>query len=80
MEKGTSTSGSVDLKMWQTLTSGVADLNKWSGTDKLRLLKVRLNSKAYVAYGRLPHVTKQSYSTTREVLYSRFEPEFKHEL
>ena len=33
-----------------------------------------------MAYGRLPHVTKQSYSTAREALYSHFEPEFKHEL
>jgi len=48
--------------------------------DKLRWLKDRLSNKAYVAYGQLPHVIKQSYSTTKEALYSRFEPEFNRDL
>ena len=72
--------GEGDFDEWISRFEDVADLNKWSDTDKLRWLKVRLNSKAYVAYGRLPHVTKQSYLTAREALYSCFEPEFKREL
>jgi len=58
----------------------VADINRWSDADKLRWLKFSLSNEAYVAYGRLPHVIKQSYSAAKEALYNRFEPEFKHEL
>jgi len=72
--------GEGDFDEWINRFEDVADINRWSDADKLRWLKVRLSNKAYVAYGRLPHVIKQSYSAAKEALYNRFEPEFKLEL
>jgi len=72
--------GEGDFDEWIDRFEDVADINRWSDADKLRWLKVRLSNKAYVAYGRLPHVIKQSYSTTKEALYSHFESEFNRDL
>ena len=69
--------GEKDFDEWISHFEDVADLNGLSDGDKLCWLKVRLVSKAHVAFNRLAHETQQSYATAREALHNRFEPDSK---
>ena len=62
---------------WVSHFESVTAVNKWSDGEKLLWLRVRLIGKAHVAFDQLMPEVQQSYTTAKQALQERFEPESK---
>ena len=73
--------GTTSWNEWIEHFERVAVVNEWtSNVTKLKWLKVRLIGKAATSMKRLSEETLESYSSLKEALKKRFEPESKREL
>ena len=70
-------SGEGSFEQWMYHFENVAVVNKWSETDKLQWLKVRLTGRAQAALQRFPQ--ESNYKEVKENLLERFEPSSKKE-
>ena len=72
--------GDEDFDNWLYLFESVSAINRWSDSEKVLWLNVKLVGKAHMAYQRLSNETCKSYKNTTIALRNRFEPVCKKEL
>lgn len=67
--------GESSWEDWNFHFENVADVNEWNDEQKLKWLRVRLTGRAQTAFQRLPADAKASYTTAKDALKERFEPQ-----
>jgi len=72
--------GAEDFDDWLYRFESVSAINRWSDSEKVLWLSVRLSGKAHMAYQRISHETHESYKNIIIALRNRFEPVSKKEL
>ena len=67
--------GESSWEDWSFHFENVADVNEWNDEQKLKWLRVRLTGRAQTAFQPLPTDAKASYTTARDALKERFDPQ-----
>eukprot|EP00731_Ephydatia_muelleri_P003644 Em0001g3644a len=65
---------------WVDHFENVATVNRATGEEKLKWLKVRLTGKAQTAFKKLPQDVKENYGECMKSLQRRFDPDSKRQL
>ena len=73
-------SGNGDFDNWLYRFESVSIINRWSDSEKVLWLSVRLSGKAHMVYRHLSHDTCECYKNTVSTLRNCFEPAYKKEL